>query len=40
MQDELSELLGRQVDLNTPDDLSKYYRDEVLDEAEPYYDAA
>ena len=40
MQDELSEMLGRQVDLNTPDDLSKYYRDEVLDEAEPYFDAA
>ncbi len=40
MQDELSEILGRKVDLNTPDDLSKYFRDEVLDEAEPYYDAA
>jgi predicted nucleotidyltransferase len=40
MQDELSEILGREVDLNTPGDLSKYYRDEVLDEAEPYYDAA
>jgi predicted nucleotidyltransferase len=40
MQDELSEMLGRRVDLNTPDDLSKYYRDEVLNEAEPYYDAA
>ena len=40
MQDELSEILGRHVDLNTPDDLSKYFRDEVLDEAESFYDAS
>ena len=40
MQDELSDILGRRVDLNTPDDLSKYYRDEVLNEAESYFDAA
>ena len=40
MQDELSELFGRRVDLNTPEDLSKYYRDDVLEEAEPYYVAA
>lgn len=37
---ELSELLGRKVDLNTADFLSKYYRDEVLKEAQIYYDAA
>ncbi len=40
MQDELSALLGRKVDLNTPGCLSKYFRDEVLDEAEDLYVAA
>lgn len=40
MQDELSEMLGRRVDLNTANDLSKYFRDEVLREAEPVYVAA
>jgi predicted nucleotidyltransferase len=40
MQDELSELLGRKVDLNTPACLSPYFRQEVLDEAEVLYDAA
>jgi hypothetical protein len=40
MQDELSEILGRRVDLNTPNESSKYYRDEVLAEAEPIYGAA
>jgi hypothetical protein len=40
MQDELSEVLGRRVDLNTPDCLSKYFRDEVLAEAEELYVAA
>ena len=37
MQDELSELLGRKVDLNTPGFLSRYFRDEVLAEAEVLY---
>jgi len=37
---ELSELLGRKVDLNTPGFLSKYYRDMVLVEAVVQYDAA
>jgi len=37
MQRELSELLGRRVDLNTPECLSRYYRDEVLAEAEAQY---
>jgi predicted nucleotidyltransferase len=37
MQRELSEMLGRKVDLNTPEDLSRYYRDEVLAEAEVQY---
>ena len=40
IQDELSQLLGRKVDLNTPDCLSHYFRQEVLDEAEVLYDAA
>lgn len=40
MQDELSDLLGRKVDLNTPACVSPYYRKEVLDEAEVLYDAA
>ncbi len=34
MQAELSELLGRPVDLNTTGFLSKYYRDGVLADAE------
>jgi len=33
MQDELSELLGRPVDLNTPNFLSPYFRDEVKAQA-------
>lgn len=37
---ELSELLGRKVDLNTPGFLSRYYRDRVLAEAQVQYDAA
>ena len=40
MQRELSELLGRKVDLNTAADLSPYFREEVLAEAEVLYDAA
>jgi hypothetical protein len=37
MQDELSQILGRRVDLNTPAALSKYFRAEVLGEAEEMY---
>ena len=37
MQDELSERFGRQVDLNTPGFLSRYFRDQVLAEAVPLY---
>ena len=40
MQDELSDLLGRKVDLNTPACLSPYFRDEVLAEAEVIYESA
>jgi len=38
MQDELSQALGRRVDLNTPGFLSHYFRDRVLAEAVPYYE--
>ena len=37
IQDELSELLGRKVELNTPNFLSRYFRDEVLSHAEVQY---
>lgn len=38
MEDELSTLLGgRRVDLRTPGDLSRYFRDEVLRTAEVQY---
>lgn len=40
MQRELSEILGRKADLNTAGDLSPYFRDEVLSEAQVLYDAA
>lgn len=39
IQEQLSEALGRNVDLLTPEALSKYFRDEVLKEAEPVYGA-
>lgn len=38
IQDELSEILGRPVDLHTPASLSRYFRDDVLHEAEVLYD--
>jgi predicted nucleotidyltransferase len=37
MQDELSELLGRRVELHTPKFLSRYFRDKVQAEAEIQY---
>ena len=38
MEIELSALLGgRKVDLRTPEDLSRYFRQEVLDSAEVQY---
>ena len=40
LEQELSELLGRKVDLNTPGFLGRHFRDEVLAEAEDQYDAA
>jgi hypothetical protein len=40
VQEELSEILGHKVDLNTPQCLSKYFVDDVLREARVLYDAA
>lgn len=40
LQRELSNLLGRQVDLHTPRSLSPYFRDQVLTEADVRYGAA
>ena len=38
MERELSSILGgRKVDLRTPEDLSRYFRQQVLDEAEIQY---
>jgi uncharacterized protein len=37
MAEELSEILGRKVDLNTPQCLSRYFRDQVLQEAVVQY---
>jgi len=40
IQDELTEIFGRRVDLHTPSTLSRYFRDDVLDRAKTVYDAA
>ncbi len=37
MEIELSEMLGRKVDLRTAQDLSRYFRDEVVAQAEVQY---
>lgn len=37
MQDELSNLLGRKVELHTPNFLSRYFRETVITEAEVQY---
>lgn len=39
MQDELSTMLGRRVDLNTPGFLSPHFRDRVVSGAEDLYAA-
>ena len=39
MEIELSEMIGRKVDLRTVDDLSRYFRDEVIEQAEVQYAA-
>jgi uncharacterized protein len=40
MEIELSTILGRKVDLNTPGFLSRHFRDRVLAEAQVQYEAA
>jgi predicted nucleotidyltransferase len=40
LERELSEVLGRKVDLNTPNFLSPYFRGRVLAEAEVQYVAS
>lgn len=40
MQEELSRLFNRNVDLHTPASLSRYFRSQVLSEAEDQYVAA
>lgn len=39
MERELSEIFGREVDIRTKEDLSKYFRDAVVKEAEVKYGA-
>ena len=40
MQDDLSRMFGRIVDLHTPASLSRHFRDEMLTEAQDQYVAA
>jgi predicted nucleotidyltransferase len=37
IQEELSAIVGREVDLKTPNSLSRYFRDEVLSKAQVLY---
>lgn len=37
MENELSELLGRKADMRTPGELSRYFRQEVIDSAVVQY---
>jgi hypothetical protein len=37
MEIELTEMLGRKVDLRTPEELSRYFRQQVLDSIEGIY---
>jgi len=39
MMQELTDALGRQVDIRTPNDLSRYFRQQVIDESELLYAA-
>ena len=38
IQENLSKALGKKVDLLTPQAISKYFRNQVLQEAEPIYE--
>lgn len=37
LEDELSAMVGRKVDLHTPGSLSRYFRDRVIGEAQDQY---
>ena len=37
MERELSDMIGKKVDLRTPNELSKYFRDAVVKEATVFY---
>lgn len=37
MEDELTKIVGRKADLRTPEDLSRYFREDVLKKAYPIY---
>lgn len=39
MERELSDALGKHVDLSTPNSLSRYFRDDVMQEAEPLFES-
>lgn len=39
MERELSQIAGRKVDLRTPSELSRYFRDDVVEQAEVRYAA-
>lgn len=36
---DLGEIIGREVDLRTPNDLSRYFRDAVCEEARPDFES-
>jgi uncharacterized protein len=38
VEDELSHVIGRKVDLRTPQELSRYFRDTVMQEAQVIYE--
>lgn len=38
MEPELTDLFGRQADLCTPEELSRYFRQKVLDQAQVLYE--
>jgi hypothetical protein len=37
MEEELSEIVGRRVDFRTPEDLSRYFREKIVAQAEVQY---
>ena len=37
LEDELTTIIGRKIDLRTPEELSRYFRNEVLESARPLY---